>query len=47
MAESAHALSAWESFYVIGGSALSLLLVGIHNAWDSITHIAVTSGRTE
>jgi len=24
--------------FVIGGAALVLLLVGIHNAWDSVTH---------
>jgi len=28
---------------VIGAAALGLLLVGIHNAWDSITHIVATS----
>lgn len=26
--------------FVIGGCALLLLLVGIHNAWDSVTYIA-------
>jgi hypothetical protein len=26
-------------FYTIAASALGLLLVGIHNAWDSVTHI--------
>jgi len=24
--------------FVVGGAALGLLLVGIHNAWDSVTH---------
>ena len=29
--------------FVIAGAALGLLLIGIHNAWDSVTHIVVTS----
>ncbi len=28
---------------VIGAAALALLLVGIHNAWDSVKHIVVRS----
>jgi hypothetical protein len=28
--------------YVIGAVALALLLIGIHNAWDTVTHIAFT-----
>jgi len=32
---------------VIGAAALGLLLIGIHNAWDSVTHLVVTtSGGT-
>jgi len=27
--------------FVIGGTALLLLLVGIHNAWDAVTYIAL------
>jgi hypothetical protein len=27
--------------FVIGAAALGLLLIGIHNAWDSVTHIIV------
>lgn len=27
--------------FVIGAAALGLLLIGIHNAWDSVTHIVV------
>ncbi len=26
----------------IGASALALLMIGIHNAWDTVTHIVVT-----
>ncbi len=29
--------------FVIGGAALALLLIGIHNAWDTVTHIVVSS----
>jgi len=37
--------SAWQSFYVVVGSsgaALGLLLVEIHNAWDTVVHIIAT-----
>ena len=33
--------------FVVGGAALSLLVIGIHNAWDSITHIVVSTPRSE
>ena len=33
------------ALFVIGAAALGLLLIGIHNAWDSVTHIVVTSNR--
>jgi hypothetical protein len=29
------------SLFLIGGSALLLLFIGIHNAWDTVTYIAV------
>ncbi len=29
---------------MIGAAALALLLVGIHNAWDSVTHIVISLG---
>jgi hypothetical protein len=34
--------------FVIAGASLGLLLVGIHNAWDTVTHIVVadSSGDT-
>jgi hypothetical protein len=31
------------ALFVIGASTLGLLLIGIHNAWDSVTHIVVTN----
>jgi len=31
--------------FVIGAAALGLLLIGIHNAWDSVTHIVVTGSN--
>jgi hypothetical protein len=27
---------------VIGAAALALLLIGIHNAWDTVTHIVLS-----
>ncbi len=31
--------------FVIGAAALGLLLIGIHNAWDTVTHVVVTGAR--
>jgi hypothetical protein len=31
-----------SSLFVIAGSTLLLLFVGIHNAWDAVTYVAVT-----
>jgi hypothetical protein len=31
------------ALFGIGAAALGLLLIGIHNAWDSVTHIVVTN----
>jgi hypothetical protein len=31
------------AFFVIGAVALGLLLIGIHNAWDSVTHVVISS----
>lgn len=33
--------------FAIGGAALGLLLIGVHNAWDSVTHIVVTGAEQE
>jgi hypothetical protein len=33
--------------FVVGAAALTLLMTGIHNAWDSITHIVVTTPRSD
>jgi hypothetical protein len=30
------------ALFVIGAAALSVLLIGIHNAWDTVTHIIVS-----
>ena len=38
----------WHRFsalFVIGASALALLLIGIHNAWDSVTYIALDRAK--
>jgi len=32
---------------VVGAAALGLLLVGIRNAWDTVTHIVVTADHAE
>ncbi len=29
------------ALFVIGAAALGLLLIGIHNAWDTVTHLVV------
>jgi hypothetical protein len=29
------------SLFVVAGASLGLLLIGIHNAWDTVTHIVV------
>ena len=31
------------ALFVIGAAALGLLLIGIHNAWDTVTHIVVVT----
>jgi hypothetical protein len=33
--------------FVVGAAALTLLVIGIHNAWDSITHIVVSTPRSD
>jgi hypothetical protein len=35
------------ALFVIGGTGLGLPVIGIRNAWDSITHIVVTGLRDE
>jgi hypothetical protein len=34
-----------SALFVVGGSALLLLVVGIHNAWDTVTYIVANAGR--
>lgn len=41
-----HAANDAASF-IIAGAALGLLLIGIHNAWDSVTHVVVTTSGDE
>jgi hypothetical protein len=36
-----------RELFVIGAAALGLLLIGIHNAWDTVVHIVVTSPEGE
>ena len=35
------------SLFVIGGTAVLLLFIGIHNAWDAVTYIALERRRPE
>ena len=35
------------ALFVIGGAALSLLLIGIRNSWDTVTHIVVTGPQSD
>jgi hypothetical protein len=35
------------SLFVIGGTALLLLFIGIHNAWDAVVYIALQRRRPE
>jgi len=30
-----------QAFFAIGGAVLGLVLIGIHNAWDTVTYVAV------
>jgi hypothetical protein len=34
------------ALFVVGGTALVLLFVGIHNAWDTVTYIAIEDSPT-
>ena len=33
--------------FVVATAALGLLLIGIHNAWDTVTHIVVSNARAD
>jgi hypothetical protein len=37
-------VAARPAAFTVGGAALALLFVGIHNAWDTVTHVIVTRG---
>jgi hypothetical protein len=36
-----------EALFLIGGSALLLLFVGIHNAWDSVAYVAIQARKED
>ena len=38
-------LNTRPALFGIGAAALGLLLIGIHNAWDTVTHIVVRDSR--
>src|SRR5262245_60747201 len=35
------------ALFVIGGAALGLLLIGIHNAWDTVTYIVISRAEAD
>jgi hypothetical protein len=36
-----------QALFVIAAAALGLLLIGIHNAWDTVTHLVLSEGRRD
>jgi hypothetical protein len=34
-----------DALYIVGGSALLLVFVGIHNAWDTVTYVTLERAR--
>jgi hypothetical protein len=36
---------AHRSLFIVGFSALMLLFIGIHNAWDAVTYITIELGQ--
>jgi hypothetical protein len=39
------ARAATDAMYVVGGSALLLVFIGIHNAWDTVTYVTLERAR--
>jgi hypothetical protein len=35
------------ALFFVAGSALGLLVIGIHNAWDTVTYMIVSGSETE
>jgi hypothetical protein len=35
------------ALFGIAGSALGLLVIGIHNAWDTVTHLVISSSKRQ
>jgi hypothetical protein len=34
-----------DALYIVGGSALLLVFIGIHNAWDTVTYVTLARAR--
>lgn len=34
-----------HTLFLVAGAAFGLLSIGIHNAWDSVTHLVITEGK--
>ena len=49
LAAAAFALGRYSrvSLFVVAGTALLLLFIGIHNAWDTVTYIVLTRARQD
>jgi len=35
-----------QALFVVGATSLLLLFIGIHNAWDTVTYVAVEQAQT-
>ena len=36
-----------DALYIVGGAALLLVFIGIHNAWDTVTYVTVERAREQ
>jgi hypothetical protein len=36
-----------HSLFTVAGAVLALVLIGIHNAWDTVTYLAIRQGRQD
>lgn len=43
LAAAALMISSRQALFVVAATALALLLIGIHNAWDTVTHIIIVT----
>ena len=36
-----------QALFIIAGAVVTMLFVGIHNAWDIVTYVAIDSAESE